>query len=269
MTKFIFITSFNVNVVSFFRYVHRSRRFDSDEQQMQNLSDSFETSTTLNGSKTFHLRRHTRSALQKRKVTIILIFCLFVALILWTPQSLSLTYETFIENFSQMSADHRIRLLIFNNFANLFVCLNASIDFILYCFLSEKFARTCREIFCRRCGAPSTKQTQRTRMISFERTSFVLGHTPSNLYQQQLAANTTNKYYIQLYDLYRSSSGLKLRDEKKWKKKIVRSIPMNMKMDQQISYHRSLSKTKFPFQTDEQKLKNESNGASRRNSIVT
>ena len=91
-------------------------------------------------SNPFHLRRHSHSISQKRRVTIILIVCLFVALLLWTPQSLSLTYETLIQSYSEMSPEHRTILLIFNNFANLFLCINASIDFILYCFLSEKFA---------------------------------------------------------------------------------------------------------------------------------
>lgn len=253
----------------FSRYVHRSRRFDNAEQQQQNNYDPYESSTSplnpfdvpsqpyrsttltppspVNGSKPFHLRRHTRSADQKRKVTIVLIFCLFVALLLWTPQSLSLTYETLIESYEEMSQDHRIRLLIFNNFANLFLCINASIDFILYCFLSEKFARTCRQIFCRQCTIPEANPAQRTRMISLERASFIFGHSPSNMYHQQLANNNTHKYYIRLYDFYRNSSGLKSRDDKKWKKKLARSSPTTIKCDNHIFYHRSLSKNQSNY----------------------
>jgi hypothetical protein len=152
--------------------------------------------TSSNTPNPFHLRRHSRSISQKRRVTIILIFCLFVALLLWTPQSLSLTYETLIENYSEMSEKHRITLLIFNNFANLFLCLNASIDFILYCFLSEKFARTFKQIICRQCSQSNTKNAQHPRLLSIDRTSVIVANTPNNYHQQQLAANTTNKYYV-------------------------------------------------------------------------
>lgn len=167
-----------------------------------------------------------------------------MALLLWTPQSLSLTYETMIQSYSEMSQDHRVTLLIFNNFANLFVCINASIDFILYCFLSERFARTCRQIICRQCNAQENKPTHRTRMISVDRTSFILAQAPTNLYNQQLAANKTNKYYVQLYDIYRNSSGMKTHPDKKWKKKFAQSLTTNMKSDNHIFYQRSLSKNK-------------------------
>ena len=205
---------------------------------------SLASSSSASGPTAFYLRRHSRSVLQKRKVTIILIFCLFVALLLWTPQSLSLTYETMIESYSDMSQDHRIILLIFNNFANLFVCLNASIDFILYCFLSEKFARTCRQIICRQCTVHENKTNHRSRIISVDRTSFIAAQAPTNLHHQQLAANKTNKYYVQLYDIYRNSSGMKNQTDKKWKKKLTQSLPTNMKNDNRIFYQKSLTRHK-------------------------
>jgi hypothetical protein len=201
------------------------------------------SSSSLNTSNhQFHLRRHSRSSLQKRRVTIILIFCLFVAVLLWTPQSLSLTYETLIESYSQMSHEHRITLLIFNNFANLFVCINASIDFILYCFLSEKFARTCKQIVCRQCVNSSQINGQHPRLVSIDRTSFVIANPANNFHQQQLAANTTNKYYIHLYDFYQNSSGHKNNQNKKWKKKFIRSRANDTKSDKHIFYHQSLNK---------------------------
>jgi hypothetical protein len=198
--------------------------------------------SSLNNSNPFHLRRHSRSINQKRRVTIILIFCLFVALLLWTPQSLSLTYETLIESYSEMSHKHRIILLIFNNFANLFLCINASIDLILYCFLSEKFARTCKQIMCRQCSNNTIKNGTRPRLISVDRTSYVGANPSTNVYQQQLAANTTNKYYVQLYDFYRNSSGLKKNQTKNWNKKFIHSISTNTKSDNRIFYQKILTK---------------------------
>jgi hypothetical protein len=197
------------------------------------------SSSSLNTTNSFNLRCHNRSILQKRRVTIILIFCLFVAVLLWTPQSLSLTYETLIESYSEMSPKHQITLLIFNNFANLFVCINASIDFILYCFLSEKFARTCKQIICRQCKNTNQITGQRPRLLSIDRTSFIIANPMNNnFHQQQLAANTTNKYYIHLYDFYQNSSGYKNNRNKKWKKKFIRSRTN----DKHIFYQNSLNK---------------------------
>jgi len=243
------------------RYVHRSRHFNDDAQSANmyesstsiNKSEYFthnshkssaSSSSSLNNSNPFNLRCHSRSMLQKRRVTIILIFCLFVALLLWTPQSLSLTYETLIESYSKMSHKHRIILLIFNNFANLFVCINASIDFILYCFLSEKFARTCKQIIFRQCSNHKNINGQHPRLLSIDRTSTILANPSNNIHQQKLAANTTNKYYIQLYDFYRNSSGYKINSDKKWKKKFVRSITTNTKIDKHIFYQKTLIKNK-------------------------
>ncbi|CAF1069380.1 unnamed protein product [Adineta steineri] len=243
-------------------YVHRSRHFDDDIQSSntydsdQNSSSSVNkteysttnrrrsSSSSVNISNSFQLRRHSRSVLRKRRVTIVLIFCLSVALLLWTPQSLSLTYETLIENYSNMSEEHRVILLIFNNFANLFLCINASIDLILYCFLSEKFARTCRQIICRQCSNNPTQIGPRPRLMSIDRTSYAMATSPTNHQQQQLAANRTNKYYVQLYDFYRNSSGLKKNENKKWKKKVVRTIAPNTKCDNQIFYQKNLSNNK-------------------------
>ncbi|UJR13888.1 hypothetical protein I4U23_000895 [Adineta vaga] len=248
-------------------YVHRSRHFDDDLQSThsyesnQNSSTSInklECSTTnrrksstissvsFNPGNSFQLRRHSRSIVQKRRVTIILIVCLFVALLLWTPQSLSLTYETLIESYSEMSPKHRIILLIFNNFANLFLCINASIDLILYCFLSEKFARTCKQIMFRQCSNHDIKACPRSRFISVDRTSVVLANPSTNhqQQQQQLAANTTNKYYVQLYDFYRNSSGVKKNSNRNWKKKFVHSMTTNHKSDNQIFYRQTLANNK-------------------------
>jgi len=257
--------------------VHRSRRFDiessptfnpfsteSDLSPINQNKFSFVSTMPLKTSYTYPLRRHSRSDVRKRKVTIVLIFCLFVALLLWTPQSLSLTYETMIESYVNMSPERRIILLIFNNFANLFLCINASIDFILYCFLSEKFARTCRQILWRQCLAHKTNASQRSRMFSLDRPSFLYPVTTTaaaaarHIHQQQLiAANTTNNYYSQLYPIFENKN-------KKWKKKFVQTLSPATSMsarDHRIFYQTSLHENKKRFlnsanyQTYEQETK--------------
>ncbi|CAF3915961.1 unnamed protein product, partial [Rotaria sp. Silwood2] len=250
-------------------YVHRSRHFDNDLQAKNvygpyhNSSGSINKlehsknnehksqltlSSSLKNRHTFHLRRHCRSVIQKRRVTIILIFCLFVALLLWTPQSLSLTYETLIESSTEMSHEHRIILLIFNNFSNLFLCINASTDFILYCFLSEKFARTCKQIIFRQCSNHNFINGQRARLVSLDRTAFIILNTSKNFYQQQLATNTTDKYYLQLYDFYQNSLNFESNQNEKWTKKCVHPITINIKSDNHIFYQKTLLKNKQRLQ---------------------
>ena len=146
-----------------------------------------------------------------------------------------------------MSHEHRVILLIFNNFANLFVCLNASIDFLLYCFLSEKFARTCKEILCRQCTHSSYILHQQPRLLSIDRTSLVVANPSNTLHQQQLAAKTTNKYYVQLYDLYQNSSGYKYpqQNKKKWKKKFLRLRSSTSNTDIRVFYQKNFTKMKY------------------------
>ncbi|CAF0923144.1 unnamed protein product [Didymodactylos carnosus] len=209
-------------------YVHRFKNYDdfcqangstNDENNrhpsiLTNKNDynnrKFSLSSLASSSNsTIQLRRHSRSFVQKRKVTIILIFCLSVAVLLWTPQSLSLTYEIVVQRSSNMTREERILLLIFNNFANLFLCINASIDFILYCFLSDKFARTCKQIICRQCSSHRQLLKHRNRMLSLDRTSLNRGDTCAKIKsQRQQSSNSINNYYLQLYTLYEIGSNL-------------------------------------------------------------
>ncbi|CAF4029077.1 unnamed protein product [Rotaria sordida] len=243
-------------------YVHHSRRFNGC-LQLTAVHNTFPNSSVLSINKSdystnnyhktsflctsniplknsysFPLRRHSRSYVQKRKVTIVLIFCLFVALLLWTPQSLSLTYETLIESYSEMPPERRTILLIFNNFANLFLCINASIDFILYCFLSEKFARTCRQMICRTCSNDEVNSCQRSRIMSLDRTSFILTNLSNNPYQQQLINNRINNYDTQLYHIYHHS--LTNQKNKKSKINFIQRLTKNNQIDNQISYRTAL-----------------------------
>jgi hypothetical protein len=231
------------------RYVHRSRRFDTDyfsvpvyetyqrtssgsvnhnEFSTTKLSlSSTSTSTTIVNTYAIHLRRHNHSYTQKRKVTIVLICCLCVPLLLWTPQSLSLTYETLIESYVDMSKQRQTILLIFNNFANLFLCINASIDFILYCFLSDNFVRTCKQIICRQCVNYTSKFDQRSRFLSFDRGSLIFVNASNTLqsqHQQQppllvIETSTPNSLHVQrhIHDT-RGSISKSISQNKKWKK---------------------------------------------------
>ena len=196
-----------------------------------------------------HLRRHNHSYSQKRKVTIILIFCLFLALILWTPQSLSLTYETLIESFTDMSPDRRILLLIFNNFANLFVCINASIDFILYCFLSENFARTCHQIIFRKCSNYHSKIHQPARFLSFDRTSLIFSNSSMVHHQQVFLTNSnTNKFYAQLYNRQNSSSMKFGRRIKKIRKPLGQPTAAIIRKPRRLIYQTSLTQNSSHLQ---------------------
>ncbi len=155
-----------------------------------------------------------------------------------------------------MSPERRTILLIFNNFANLFLCINASIDFILYCFLSDKFARTCRQIIWRQCSNHKIHSNLHSRMKALDRGSFIVSNTSNNSrqQQQQLAATTTNNYYTQLYNLYRHSSIN--RKDTAWKKKFVQTLttPTNRKSDNRVYYRTSLMENQQKLLTVKRKL---------------
>lgn len=53
------------------------------------------------------------------------------------PQAISLTVQSFFPILSRTS-----RVLIYNNFANCLVAINASMNFLLYCCFSERFRST-------------------------------------------------------------------------------------------------------------------------------
>jgi hypothetical protein len=103
------------------------------------------------------LRRHNRGSQgEQRKTTIMLSkFCYFerkffekkensilvAVVIVFTvcqiPQAISLTVQSFFSVLSQTP-----KVLIYNNFANCLVALNASMNFLLYCCFSERFRST-------------------------------------------------------------------------------------------------------------------------------
>lgn len=58
------------------------------------------------------------------------------------PQAISLTVQSFFPKLAQTS-----EVLIYNNFANCLVAVNASINFVLYCRFSDRFRLTFRSSF--------------------------------------------------------------------------------------------------------------------------
>ncbi len=58
------------------------------------------------------------------------------------PQAISLTVQSFFPKLAQTS-----KVLIYNNFANCLVAVNASINFVLFCCFSDRFRSTFRSSF--------------------------------------------------------------------------------------------------------------------------
>jgi hypothetical protein len=88
--------------------------------------------------------RHRR---EQHLITVMLIVVVAVFLVCMLPQAIQhLLMANLGENISQ-SAVHR--LTISANIANLLVMINSSVNFLLYSYLSIKFRRTFRSMFCR------------------------------------------------------------------------------------------------------------------------
>ncbi|CAF0751765.1 unnamed protein product [Didymodactylos carnosus] len=106
-------------------YVHRSKK------SSQNSIDGIK------------LRRHHRTTQnEQRKTTIMLIAVVIVFTVCQIPQAISLTIASYNEELAIST-----KLLIYNNFANSLVALNASINFVLYCCFSDRFRSTFRSSF--------------------------------------------------------------------------------------------------------------------------
>ncbi|CAF4425292.1 unnamed protein product [Rotaria sp. Silwood2] len=89
-------------------------------------------------SEGIQLRRHNQGSQgEQRKTTIMLIAVVIVFTVCQIPQAISLTVQSFFPILSQAP-----KVLIYNNFANCLVALNASINFVLYCCFSDRFRST-------------------------------------------------------------------------------------------------------------------------------
>ena len=74
--------------------------------------------------------------------TFILVAVVIVFTVCQIPQAISLIVQSFFPSLSRTS-----KVLIYNNFANCFVALNASTNFLLYCCFSDRFRTTFRSSF--------------------------------------------------------------------------------------------------------------------------
>ncbi|CAF0952405.1 unnamed protein product [Rotaria sordida] len=89
------------------------------------------------------LRRHNRgNHSEQRKTTIMLIAVVIVFTVCQIPQAISLTVQSIFPVSAQTS-----EVLIYNNFANCFVAINASSNFLLYCCFSDRFRSIFRSNF--------------------------------------------------------------------------------------------------------------------------
>ncbi|CAF0814814.1 unnamed protein product [Rotaria sordida] len=89
-------------------------------------------------SEGIQLRRHNQGNQgEQRKTTIMLIAVVIVFTVCQIPQAISLTVQSFFPILSQAP-----KVLIYNNFANCLVAINASTNFLLYCCFSERFRST-------------------------------------------------------------------------------------------------------------------------------
>ena len=81
--------------------------------------------------------RHSSSSSPSSSVAVVIVFT-----VCQIPQAISLSLQSFLPVLARSS-----KVLIYNNFANSFVALNASINFLLYCCFSDRFRATFRANF--------------------------------------------------------------------------------------------------------------------------
>ncbi|CAF0821967.1 unnamed protein product [Adineta steineri] len=136
----LFLVIFNTILIL---YVHRSKQDDHKNKEG------------------IQLRRHNRGNQgEQRKTTIMLIAVVIVFTFCQIPQAISLTIQSFFHTLAETS-----NVLIFNNFANCLVAINASMNFLLYCCFSDRFRSTFRSSFsflhkyCTICLEPNWKLT--------------------------------------------------------------------------------------------------------------
>ncbi|CAF2043623.1 unnamed protein product [Rotaria magnacalcarata] len=156
------------------------------------------------------LRRHNRANhSEQRKITIMLIAVVIVFTVCQIPQAISLTVQSFFPVFAQTS-----KVLIYNNFANYCVAINASINFLLYCSFSARFRSICRANFtclnkyCAYCIEPKStykrKADHRTYFNSFDNGSLLNQSCNSlhgNQFQTRISACSIDinpKYFNQI-----------------------------------------------------------------------
>lgn len=112
-----------------------------------------------------------------KKVAVVIVFT-----VCQIPQAISLTVQSFFSTLSRTS-----KVLIYNNFANCLVALNASINFLLYCCFSDRFRSTfsssfsCLSKYCFQDVEPKWKinKSQKKTCGSLETMAFQVDGQPS------------------------------------------------------------------------------------------
>ena len=125
------------------------------------------------------------------EITFVLVGVVIVFTVCQIPQATSLTLQSFFPVVAQTS-----KILIYNNFANCLVAINASMNFLLYCCFSGRFRSTCRSSFtviynhCANFIDPNWKLTKDNTKysISFDNVS-----STYSLHGQQLSAGLSNQ----------------------------------------------------------------------------
>ena len=108
------------------------------------------TATNANNYNNYELRSHrsqSNSNQSDQKATILLIATVLVFLICQLPSALLLIYDAIFPLENQINKVVIDIVLGLNNIANGLTAINASVNFILYCCLSEKFRRTFKSFF--------------------------------------------------------------------------------------------------------------------------
>ncbi|CAL4064001.1 unnamed protein product, partial [Meganyctiphanes norvegica] len=89
---------------------------------------------------------HSQS--QETKITIMLIAVVLLALVCQLPTAIMLLYTSFVE-ISRGTRSYYVSRILGNVF-NLLTAINASLNFLLYCAMSDKYRRTFLKTFCSR-----------------------------------------------------------------------------------------------------------------------
>ncbi|XP_014663579.1 PREDICTED: FMRFamide receptor-like [Priapulus caudatus] len=111
-------------------------------------------------------KRGGDASLQETKITIMLIIVVVVFLICQLPSAVLLIVSKEIPERSPKE-----NLVIgFNNISNLLMAINATCNFFLYCFLSDRFRRTFVKIFCPWCSraaSPSQSSLATSQCVTY------------------------------------------------------------------------------------------------------
>ena len=124
-------------------YVHRSRQNERGISEGLKLrrhnrgNQGEQQKTTIMLSESMTYGTHTHDDWSTKISRAILVAVVIVFTVCQIPQAISLTVASFFPRTARKD-----KALIFNNFANCLVAVNASINFLLYCCFSDRFRRT-------------------------------------------------------------------------------------------------------------------------------